>query len=184
MSNINDFIRAEAPAVEFISDASASNDANIDFTLPAGFDEYEIRMLNIVAATDDAPFHLRTSTDGGSVFDSGASDYIWSVLSAAESTASVSSSTGDTQIVLSGGIGDAVSQAFSGLIRIVRPAEATETMVYGTSGYANSSVTPKATFGGSMGQRQSAADVDAVRFLFSSGNIVSGLFALYGVNRA
>jgi hypothetical protein len=31
------------------------------------------------------------------------------------------------------------------------------------------------------GMRRSAADVDAIRFLFSSGNIASGEFRLYGI---
>jgi hypothetical protein len=46
----------------------------------------------------------------------------------------------------------------------------------GSSQYGNS-----VTVNG-MGVRRSAADVDAIQFLFSTGNITSGQFVLYGLS--
>jgi hypothetical protein len=64
-------------AVHLIETQTASSSATIDFVLPSGYSKFEIVFADIVPATDNAAFWLRTSTDGGGTFDSGASDYAW-----------------------------------------------------------------------------------------------------------
>jgi len=184
MSNFDDFFASLSPALEFVSAASASNDASIDFTLPGTFDEYELHILNAIPATDAVDANLQTSNDGGSTFDSGASDYVWQVLQGFLTAALGDNSTGDTKIVMNiQPIGNASDEGFSAIVRIIRPHEATKTNIaWGDSVYFD--INTARLFIATGGARRDAAeDADAVRFKFSSGNITSGLFALYRVNR-
>ena len=69
-------IVTRAPAMVLISTATASNSASVSFTgLTSQYDEYEIQFTSVLPQTDAAALCLRTSTNGGSSYDSGASDY-------------------------------------------------------------------------------------------------------------
>lgn len=149
------------------STVTASNNAAIDFTL-SGFNEYEIRFRNVIPATDNVGFYLRTSTNGGSSFDSGASDYAGSF------------GTGAAQMTLATAVGsDTNENGASGIVRIIRPHAATYCQIYATGMFVNASGAAGAL--SMTAVRLAAADVDAVRFLYSSGNIESGEFTLFGV---
>ncbi len=60
-----------------LSSQEASSSPSIDFEsfITSLYDEYEIRFFDVLAQTDDATLVLRTSTNNGSSYDSGASDY-------------------------------------------------------------------------------------------------------------
>lgn len=174
---------ATGGAVVFISAALASNDATINFVLTGGYDEYELHILNAIPATDDVDAWLRTSTDGGSNYDEGASDYAHVVSNGA----SITNISADTKILMnrtaSVGVGsDANENGVSNIVRIINPAAAVYTSILGAGAFINSDAVAQVST--LLGQRLSAADVDAIRFMFSSGNVESGLFALYGVSRA
>lgn len=110
-----------AGAVHLLESQTASSSATIDFSLPSGYFKFEIVISNIVPATNNTDLDCRLSTDGGSSFLSGASEYSYN-----------------------------------------RGAQ-TETYRHFGTAYHNS-----------------ASAVDAIRFLYSSGNIASGTFKLYG----
>lgn len=170
----------------FIAAASASSDATIEFTgIDSTYDEYIVRMLNVIPATHTALMYARTSTDGGSSYDSSAGNYSW-LGSGVDTILRVGSSTSDTQISLSSstGIGGNSNMlGISGDLRIIRPSEATYTELEFIGSWATG-VVDNFFNGQTRGHRKSAADVDAIQILASSGNIASGLFALYGVKRA
>jgi hypothetical protein len=48
--------------------------------------------------------------------------------------------------------------------------------------YVNNAVTPAGTFISGGGAKETAQDTDAVRFLFGSGNIAEGNYAVYGLS--
>ena len=169
----------------FISSASASNDASISFTgISSTYDEYELRLLNVKPAADLQTFRIRTSSNGGSSFDSGGSDYGYNTIYAESAVIDNQESNSGSSMSLSkvSSVGNNTNETgWSGRIRIIRPGEDWYTQLQWNGGYAS-------TLGASIpvigsGERKQAIAVDAVQFLFTSGNVGSGLFALYGVNR-
>jgi hypothetical protein len=175
---------AAVGALTFISSASAASDATIDFDLTGGYDEYELHMLDVVAVTDNVSAYLRTSTNSGATFDSGASDYAYQTLGATTTTVIGARSGGAAQILLQSvnGLGNATTDSFSCIVKIINPSAVRNTLITQTNGQID--YLGQATVGSGTGQRLSAADVDAVRFILSSGAVLSGLFALYGVKRS
>lgn len=184
MSNFDDFFVAAGGSLQFITFALASNDATLEFSLSGGFEEYELHILDALADSSGVGAYLRTSTDGGSIFDSGASDYDWVAMGAFASgvdTTTSLGSTADTSIhIQQDVIGDTSLKKFSTTIKIIRPAESSFTNVRSSGNhYATGNFTPWVF--NSSGQRRSAADVTDIQFFFSTANILSGLFVLYGV---
>lgn len=166
----------------------ASSSATIDFLLTgnnAGFAQYKLVYANVAPATDGVHLYLRTSSNGGSSYDSGASDYRWglfTVTSPNAGTAADGAGTGSATAFIRlsySTAGNASNETCAGEITCFKPDSAAYTKF---TWLANTHATgdfDDIVFGG--GNRQSAADVDAIRFLFSSGNIASGTFYLYGM---
>jgi len=165
---------------------TASTSATLDFTssIDGTYDHYEFHLINLRPATDGVRLYLRTSTDGGSTYDSGASNYTFILTGYVNGSVSNnnSASLGTTFVALnSPTIGNAATESISGVVRMYQPSEATYTqMNWGVGGH--STAVDANFWQNGQGRRQSSADVDAVRFLMSAGNITSGIVKLYGVN--
>lgn len=167
----------------FLSAASASGSSSVDITIPSGYDEYVIRFLNVIPSADGTTLVMRTSADGGSTFDSGATDYSYGYY-VFTTSAAPQASTGAAFLYLSNAVGNAANeQGASGAITIEQPSLAQYTCVRNTCDFMSSTTDTVYTFAG-MGVRKSAAIVNAIRIFYSSGNVSSGLFALYGVKRS
>lgn len=168
--------------VVLLGSGTVSAAATLDIAL-TGFSAY--RAFKILAnsfrpATDGARLWLRTSTDGGSSFSAGASDYAYGTYydipeldQGAEGDQTLS------QIVMTEDVGNVAAEACQVEIMIYDPFNAAvhtkarfESMCRRTNG--GFAMTRGA------GQRNAAEDVDAVRLMFSAGNITSGTWALYG----
>lgn len=169
----------------YISTATASSSASLSFTgLSSTYKLYVAVIESIVPATDGAIFWLRTSTDNGATYDSGASNYL-SMYIVEGSGSSSGSSAADTKIVLhsSGtGIGNATGEGASGIVYVFNPSAVARCRVRGELAYNNTSGT--LVQGTIAGVRDTAADVDAIQFLMSTGNIASGSIHLFGVKNA
>jgi hypothetical protein len=77
---------------------------------------------------------------------------------------------------------NAANEDMTGYVHIINPsASAFCSVVWSFEAYGTGSDTG-VTIGG--GRRGSAADVDAIQFLMSSGNLTSGTFKLYGIPAA
>lgn len=152
------------------STVTASNNAAIDFTLPGGYSEYQIHLRNFVPASDAVNLYCRTSTNGGSSFDAGASDYAYTGTATA------------AQISMATSVGsDPTENGCSGVVRIINPGTANYVHILYDIMQVDSTGT-LARISGSA-RRLTSADVDAIRFLFSSGNVESGESTLYGVTQ-
>jgi hypothetical protein len=143
--------------------------ASVDLTgfVPADYTSYEIELINVVPVNDGVSPSLRTSSDGGSTYDSGASDYRYTTL------------TGSA-IILGQALGsDAGEDGISGIVRISGPDLAKKTiMTYQVGGF----ITTGSLSGvSSYASRLSSADVNGVQFYFSSGNIESGTIVFRGI---
>lgn len=168
-----------------LNTATASTSATIDFTLPSGYFAYVVMISHLAPVTDNAAVWLRTSTDGGSTYDSGASDYIWMFLYTADSaltTAQASGDAADAQFILAGNVGNSTNETFSAEVLIMDPSASKPCTIFWDGHYATG--TPNHVQNRGWGRRYAAADVNAIRFVMSTGNIASGAFRLYGLGNA
>ena len=144
---------------------------------------YEFEFENVKPATDGVFFFLRTSTDGGSVYDSSAGDYRWGMNGTASGSTRGDLSDSATQILLTDSgllVGNAGAEyGVSGRITVMNAPLTMPTEVNGFISYwRDNGDFCRYAVGGC---RIAATDVDAVRFAFSSGNIATGTIRMYGV---
>lgn len=180
-----DAARINASACEFIATADASSAATVDFTAfnAAKYDGYLFVLANVTPATDGASLYVRTSTDGGSSYDSGASDYTYAVHGFAGPSSTLADANTADAGRIAGSVGNAAGESgVSGSILVSCPHLAKPTCITGTATWIAAS-------GGCAVQvssniRASSADVDALRFLFSTGNVASGTITMYGLRNA
>ena len=165
-----------------LATATASADATVDFTgLSSTYAAYMVIYAHVAPATDAVLLNLRTSTDGGATYDAGASDYSWVsfVTSTAPATGQIVDGA-DAQITIgANSLGNAANETNSGCVWLFNLSSANYGTVYYESSGRDSLGRLVGVYG--TGQRLSAANVDAIRFMFSSGDITSGEFRLYGL---
>jgi hypothetical protein len=160
--------------------------ASVDFTsnISSTYKVYAIVFDSVQPANDGAKLYVRLG-NGGS-FDSGASDYSWAELYVAEATSPTAIPDGDqadAQIALNntGNTGNlAVEGIDGGVLYIYNPANTAKyTRIQGfLSGADTGGAGYKIEF---SGRRLEAAAHDRIQFLFSSGDVSSGTFTLYGL---
>lgn len=171
---------------ELISSATASSDSSVDFTgLSSTYFMYKLVIADYLPATDATDILFRTSTNNGSSYDSGASDYAWIWRYHAMTAATNSDDVGDnadSSIQIHNNQSNAANEKADYEILIFNPAGTSYTYIKTHGLLTNASGAPFSVEGG--GLRLSAADVDAIRVLSSSGNIASGEFRLYGLRGA
>ena len=165
-----------------LSETDASSDASIDYDLETwSYDHFRLIIMNAVPATDAVDAWLRTATDGAGTFESGASDYAYNIAMT-HSSISAEESTGAAQIKITRGTvgSDTNENGICSIIDIFQPTVSQFASIMGDSWSRNSDGASilREIFSGS---RLAAADVTDLRFMFSSGNIESGKFKLYGV---
>lgn len=154
-------------------------DATLDLDI-SGFEAIDI-VGWLAPANDSVDLLMRFSNDGGSSFRSGAADYAWGYhgVNINLGTDFIGNDDADTAIKLCAGVGSAAGENASFRIRIVNPAESGAYTVILAQIFRTHS-TPY--FGGMdcWGAVITAEANDAVRFLFSGGNIADGRVTVYG----
>lgn len=161
-----------------ISKTTASNDAAVDISLTGGYSAYLIRVIGAVAASSTRQFHIRTSSDGGTSFDSGGSDYGWT-YSALSPSAATNNDSADSEIQVGfGNVGSGANDCCNIDVIICPAVSGRRTiMQFNLSAHAGGVM----EWVSGAGARFDNTTVDAVRFLLNSGNIASGDFHLYGI---
>lgn len=163
---------------------SPSAAASVDITskISATYSAYLI-VFALVPATDGAALYLRTDSNNGASFDAGAGDYGY-CGSESTTTPAVNThgSASATQVVLAGAVGNATNENVSGqvLLNFIGSATAYPTFNWDSS-QLDTSTALRAYAGG--GTRRSAAAIDAVQLLMSSGNL-TGVVRIYGIANA
>lgn len=183
-----DRVPAEMQGMALLSTSTPSAATSVDLTgLNDRFSRYIITFDALVPATNNDTLSLRTSSDGGSSFDSGATDYSYS---GQETYAGIGSPTaigsiGDTKIILHSTTtvsSTASNGGISGRIELLNPAQ--------TTGHHQLLFAAVWGSGGTLGNvnggaaRRSSAAVNALRLYFAGGNITSGTVRVYGVATA
>tara|TARA_R110002126_G_C10337321_1_gene490465 strand:- start:279 stop:944 length:666 start_codon:yes stop_codon:yes gene_type:complete len=173
-----------AGGFRFISSVDLSNDVTVEFT---GFDatlydSYRFLYSNVIPATDNVVLDMQFSSDGGTTWDVGASDYTYLRAGYAGDPVWTYSQTTSTKIRLNSyGIGGAANEdGTSGDLVIHGPHLAKRTMT-STSHVGVGANGGLAVGGVAWGRRNSAVATNAVRFFFSAGNLESGTITMYGM---
>ncbi len=160
----------------------ASSSANISFTanIDSNFKIHEFHLINVIPAAD-ATLHMLLSTDGGSTYLTTAYRYHTDVSSSSSGTYSSLTSTSASQMVLSSAVEATSSEGYSAVIRLYDPGQASvDKIITSIGGNLRSSADlDKADM---VGQRDgTTAAINAVRFIFSTGNVASGTFIHKGI---
>ncbi len=175
---------AGSGAWTFISSTTASNDATIEFTdLDSSYIQYQWVITDLVPETDEVEFRIRTSSDNGSTFDSGASNYDYGyIYQSANSSSNINGFAGGfTYIRLLAGteLGSDTNESGNIILDLFNPSGSGYTMMTARATYMN--YVDQLVNNRSAGARLAAEAVDAIQFFMSSGNIESGTFRLYGL---
>lgn len=173
------------PGLVYLSTQTASASSELTFTsgIDSTYDEYEIHFIDIIPGTDNVGLYMQTSSNGGSSYDSGASDYQWARgFFTAAATGTNSGDTSDPQIVLALELGTGTGETFNGVLKLFKPSG---TSVYKQilGSFVQYSQAPNFFGFDIAGMRLSTSAVNALRFYPSSGNIASGSIKLYGVRK-
>lgn len=142
----------------------------------------EIRVIQCLPATDGASLSMRFSTNGGSSFDAGGSDYSYGnqrIFDVATVTGQ-STAADAIQFQLGNGIGSGAAEGID--------------LIIGSSNFSNTAQKSRFWFDGTYytdndhfgrisgsGGRNVAQDTTDVRLLFTSGNIATAIVKVYGV---
>ena len=138
------WVTPSAGALTFISNTDISAAATYNFTgFTAGsYEHYVFYLQNLIPVTDAVHFWCRLSSDGGSSYDAGASDYDWVMANAGSYTASFYSDkdhsdakislTGDDTSDLNTQVGSAANEhGVSGWINLYGPHTTSYTHLLG-----------------------------------------------------
>ena len=171
------------PALVFVSTQVASSSASIEFTgIDNTSDMWMVVLQGVNAATDNQILSMRTSNDASShSYDSGASDYNWSMTGLYFGDDYSKYDTADAQIAMGADpnlIGNDADIGLSGTVYIHKPSDtALDTGITYNVYQQNGANNFQNLIGG--GHRVANEAVTAIQFLFLSGNIDSGRFSMY-----
>ena len=169
-----DALEAEPePVVVVVASGALSSQATLDVPL-GSLDMYEIDLINIAPATDNAVLHMLFSQS--SSFLTGASDYSWGKMDAA----SASNDEADSEIQMATGIGNATNETGTFKVRIYRPSASTFLKTAHWTGGTRFGTPISAAHNGVGSLLANTNAIDGVRFLFSAGDIASGYYAVRG----
>lgn len=176
---------------------TASASATLDFatrnatgqsgaTFQSDYDDYLIEIVDIVPGTSETEFNLRFSTDGGSTFSTSTYEYVGIANSSGNvgiSSSGLVSSGGTTEIKLFTLVDATQSYGVNGSVRFRNPLSASlnKSVEFQISAPLKSGATVRRYMSNGSGFWATTTAVNAIRFLFSSGNIASGTIRVYGL---
>jgi len=172
-------------AWSFVSTQTVSGAANVSVTgIDNTADLWVWVFQGVNVATDGANPYLRTSNDTSShSYDSGSSNYSWSVGGHYNTTYYSALDEADSEIHMGDSVFDTGNDATTGIggfIYIHNPSNTTYFTGITFNWHNMDTATATQNVQGS-GQREAAEAVTAVQFYMSSGNIDSGRFTLYKI---
>jgi hypothetical protein len=162
----------------------ASSSASLDMVTGINdtYDEYELRFA-LVPATDNVQLRARLSSDGGSNWDAGASDYRWIFKRSRDGSAGFdidATDQADSMLPLTNNVGSDTGEGVTGVLRFPTLRNTTlRKLMLGD--LVNVSDAAEVARHFVAGMRVSSAAFNGIRLLFDSGNIESGWARLYGV---
>lgn len=176
--------------VNLLNTLTASSSATlVDTTsLTSSYDLYMFEFENIVPATDSQPLYIRLSTNGGSSYL--ATGYVSNLTSLGGGN-SIESSTIAINIggttATTNNISNTAGYGLCGTFYMTAPSSTTvRKYIWGSGAYQgyNSVGTAGLWSYVHTGYQNSNTAINAIQFLFASGNITSGKIRIYGIKTA
>ncbi len=161
--------------VAIVNAGAISNQSTLDVSVSSAYDMYEFDLINFVPATDNDALFMRFSQS--SSFLSGGSDYFWGLQASGAAVVDEA----DSEIHISGaGVGNQSNEGVSATIRVFRPGASSfqKTATWVGQGRTGTPGSWSVQGGGALAANTDA--IDGVRFLFASGNINTGFYAVRG----
>lgn len=175
-------------ALEFLNAQSASASASIQWTntyITSTYSHYMVVVRNCAPATDGAVLGMRVSDDNGSTWKADAANYAWAGTRASTSTTIQDGDAADSEIQLMGTLqqGNLAVEEADLDIDIYNPLSATvyTSCLVKATGYTTVTGICHTTLSGAY---ITAAATNGIQFLYSSGNIATGEFIIYGVKES
>lgn len=166
-----------------LSSATASASATVDLetTFDSTYDHYVIVMVSVVPSSDGVNMHAQLKISGA--YDTGANYYyLLEYSNSGGTTYAAVNGRGASYIVVGGGWTTA-GHSQNATIYIDAPSGTSlKKMLYGHGVNINS--TPDVQKLNFVGHNTGTGALTGVRFFYSSGNIASGSFYLYGVKKS
>lgn len=176
----------ESSGLVLLSTSTPSSVASVSFNnLDTTYDSYEIRFQNVLPVTNADRFWIRLSADNGSTFISSAS-YFQNFIQNSAGTVSGNPDDGATKIVpaaidVLNTSGTAAATGVSGIVRIHLPGTTRYQKIEAELTYVQSGTRQAYAVGAGNVDAGSGNTVTAIQFLFSTGNVLSGEFQVFGV---
>lgn len=152
--------------------------------LSGSYNQYVIKLMNLVPQTDGVDLLIRLSDDNGSTYEADAGDYDWnvaymtSIIADQQAGATTEIYIMGTTANLSNVIGEG---GLNAEIYVNRPHNTSEpTTLHWTGSYYDAAGTYNWPFFGA-GRTTWTADATHIRITASSGNLETGMIAIYGV---
>ncbi len=166
---------------EFLASGTASSSASIDFTsvITDLYDIYRVELFNVAPAADDR-LVIRTSSNNGSSYDSGGSDYLSSYDSLISGFRVVSAAVGSSILMTAFPAESSTLSPAFGYVEIYQPsASGRRPSLFSQIAYEDVTnsllyLTP------TVGYRLNTTAVNAIRFMGETQNLTTGTFILYG----
>ncbi|HSY92341.1 MAG TPA: hypothetical protein VK812_13270 [Candidatus Binatus sp.] len=183
-------VAAASGALVQLESHTASTSATLDFTtcLSGSYQAYRFQLRNLLPSSGSNTIALRVSTNGGSSYDATNGNYL-----GGDHHVGFNSLAGDgtqyfstTELLIgvqnqqtSGTTGDGTSGWLD--LYNTNSTSADKEFVWQTFASSSSTNSTYSAFGGGWYINNAASAVNAVRFLFASGNINAGTIVCYGV---
>ena len=179
-TNWNSTAPSGTGTVQLISTVVASSQAAVAFTgLSSTYSYYYVVYDGVLPLTNNVNLIMRVSTNNGSTYSSSGYYYAINVTTSGGSN-SPAGGAGVGQFVLTSGQSNATSNTASGFLEIYNPSQSTNYQhINNRAIQIDSSGGVDSISGGGVWLTTTA--VNAIQFSFSSGNISTGTFKLYGV---
>lgn len=155
-----------------ISTQTASSSSTINFTSLTGYSQYMVIFNTVQPGTTNTRLYMKTSTDGGSTWQSTGYTNItagWNSSGAGGTTTATTFAHVQAYSTYTGGNG------LSGYMLITTTGSGASFLSHVVNQYSTNTAW-------SWASTQCADLTNAIQFYFSSGNIVSGTFSLYGLS--
>lgn len=174
-------------SMTWLGDFTASSSASINITskITSEFDEYIIKLIDVVPATDNVTLLFRTSANNGTSWDSGATDYSRSgnFNVSSNQTTSGGCATGESSLNLSGNVSNVSGRGLNATITLTSVSSGNRMRMGEFNVRYSNNVGDLLTYQGGW-RRNATTHIDAIQFLMSSGNIASGIFRVYGLRKS
>jgi hypothetical protein len=160
---------------------TASGSATLDFTtcISGSYDEYQFHFVNIVPGTNNVKWTMVGSTNGGSSY-LGGTNYNYGLLySGIGDVPTQSTGSGVAFISLANSVTTTANYSTNGVITLYNPGSSTANKFI--NGNTQSVAGGNLYQWGDTGVILTTTAINAVRFLFDSGNISSGTVRCYAV---